>query len=403
MILKKTLLALSFSFCILANAALPEYEAPVLLARANIKDSFNIPVMSFLNNTSPVINNRGDVSFKVMAVDGTSNQALWFKHYTEENGKILYTAPEERYVTDPSMNNLGVVVFNLYADGITEGLFTLDGNNLEVNQVYEPEDEELAYYTYPQILSDGKIYFRGTNQDNERGFYLFNEQLTSMIKEDVEAYGRKSSYLFRPALNERGEMSFKRRIGEAGEWDESKADEILLLSPKGSKYDSKVIARDRDLDVQSPFIGFLNSTSTSNSGMVGFTAVLEDSSKAIILYKEGQLKNVAIEKSEQISEIEHFAPKVNDQGLILFRAKDQKGIRGLYLAGPEGIQRLIGEGDSVMTDLGMGKILSNPNYPGFGGEVDMNDQGEIVFYSLVVGEKDNREWGAAVFKMSPKK
>lgn len=400
--IKLALFALSFTFSL--HAALPEYEAPKLLARANIKDGFNLPPMSFLSNTSPVINNRGDVSFKLMAFDGTSNQGIWYKHFSEENGKVLYTAPPERFVTDPALNPLGKVVFNLFAEGVTDGLFTLDGDSLEVKQIYNPQNSEIAYYTFPQILSDGRVYFRGTTEDNARTFFLFNEKLITILKEDTEAYGKKSSYLFKLSLNERGEMAFKRRIGEAGEWDESKGDEILLLTPKSNnQYDSKVIARDRDMDPESAFLGFYNTTSISQSGMVAFTGILADSKKAVILYKDGALKNLANDKSEDILEIEAFTPKVNDSGNVLFRAKDKNGKRGLYLANTEGIKRLIGEGDQVMTDLGMGKILSNPNYPGFGGDVDMNDLGEIVFYSLIVGEKDGREWGSAVFKITPKK
>ena len=101
--------------------------------------------------------------------------------------------------------------------------------------------------------------------------------------------------------------------------------------------------------------------------------------------------------------IEIFSPKVNDQGQVLFRAKDELGKRGIYLADANGVKRIISEGDEVNTDLGMGKILSNPNYPGFGGEVDMNDHGEIVFNCLLVGAKDNKEWGSAIFKISPLK
>lgn len=49
-------------------SAIPNYSAPEILARANINDGYNLPPMSFLNSTSPVINNRGDVTFKLMAL-----------------------------------------------------------------------------------------------------------------------------------------------------------------------------------------------------------------------------------------------------------------------------------------------------------------------------------------------
>jgi len=361
--------------------------------------------MSFLSNTSPSINNRGDVAFKLMAFDGENNQGLWLKTNEDANGKIVYTAPEQRFVTEPTLSNSQKIVFNLFDDGITDGLFTLDSDTLKVEQVLKPEGQDLMHYTYPQILNDGKIFFRGTNENNERTFFSFTQgNLQKIIAEGIESYGQKSSYLFRLHLNEKGEMVFKRRLGEAGDWDEANGDEIIMLKPNAQNgYDSTVIARDRDADPNSFYLGFANNATISKNGLVAFTATLEDSHKTLVLFKEGILRNLAIEKADEISEIEMFTPKVNEQGLVAFRAKDPQGKRGIFVASTEGIKKLVTEGDLVSTDLGMAKILSNPNYPGFSGEIDMNDNGDIVFTCLLVGANDNKEWGTAVFKLSPKK
>jgi hypothetical protein len=131
-------------------------------------------------------------------------------------------------------------------------------------------------------------------------------------------------------------------------------------------------------------------------------AVQLDSKKSIILAKDNTLKTLALEGANGISEIEMFSPKVNDQGLVLFRAKDMEGKRGLYLASDSGVKRIIGEGDEIETDVGMGKILYNPNYPGFSGEVDMNDHGEIVFHCITVSSPDNKELGSSIYKIAPK-
>ena len=400
--MKKTL---SLALLILSSpafSALPEYKAPLLLARANIEAGYNLPEMSFLSNTSPIINNRGDVSFKLMSFGSENSQGLWLKKGSEENGKIVYAAPDMRLLTDPSLNESGQIAFTQHDEGVTDGIFTIDSETGEVKQVLVPENEEITYYTYPQVLSNGKVYFRGTNQDNIRAYYKYNgSTLKPIIAEGVTAYGQKSSYLFKPYLNDSGAMTFKRRIGEMGEWDERNPDEILLLKPTGNTYESVVIAKDKDSDSESKFLGFTNSSSISQSGMVAFTAILEDNTKAIILSKDGKLTNLVIEKNDNISEIELFAPKVNEQGMVVFRAKDLEGKRGIYITSIEGTKKLVGEGDEIMTDLGLGIILSNPNFPGFGGDVDMNDHGEIVFYCLVIGAKDNQEWGSAVFKLSP--
>ena len=364
-----------------AMAALPEYLAPVLLARANVSEGYNLPKLSFLGSASPVINNRGDVSFKLMGFDGNADQGLWVKRGSEENGRIVYTAPDMRFVTDPTLNNQGQIAFNLFDEGFTDGIFTLDVETGKVQQAVEA-DENIAYYNYTQVLSDGKIYFRGTNHENSRTFYQYDDSLKTSITEGSTAFGQKSSYLFKPYMNDSGALTFKRRLGEEGQWDEGNGDEIILLKPAGSSYEAVVIAKDKDSDSDSQFRGFLNSSSLSNNGMVTFIGVLEDNTKVIMLYKDGVLKNLAAEKSDDILEIEYFSPKVNDLGQVVFRAKNGEGKRGVYLADVDGVKRIIGEGDTVITDLGLGKILSNPNYPGLGGDVDMNDHGDIVFQCL---------------------
>ena len=384
-------------------SAIPSYNAPIILARANINDGYNLPPMSFLSNTSPVINNRGDVSFKLLAVDGQRNQGLWVKRGVEENGQIIYSAPDYRFVTDPSINDKGIIAFNLYDEGETDGVYTLNADTREVVQLLKPTNKNILYYTDPQVLSNGKVYFRGTNQENARAFYQFDGSLKTIIAEGPSTFGQKSSYLFKPAMNDIGAMTFKRRLGAVGEWEERMPDEILLIKPNGSSYDSIIVAKDKDSDSASVFKGFFNTSSISRNNHVAFSAFLEDNSRVLILYKDGVSKNIASEKVDGISEIEIFSPKVNDQGQVLFRAKDELGKRGIYLADANGVKRIISEGDEVNTDLGMGKILSNPNYPGFGGEVDMNDHGEIVFNCLLVGAKDNKEWGSAIFKISPLK
>jgi hypothetical protein len=392
-----------------AMAALPDYKSPEILARANIKDGYNLPPMSFLNNTSPIINDRGDVAFKLMAVEGENNQALWVKMAEEENGKIIYVAPDERFLTEPeAISDSGKIAFNLYDEGVTDGLFLMDIKTLKVDQVLSPDNLSIQYYTYPQAKNNGHIYFRATDDSNDRIFYEFNgKSLTKILAEGVESLGIKSSYLFRPSVNDSGAIAFKSRMGDRGQWDESNPDSILLLSPST---DPKIpamkvttIAKDKDTDVHSPFLGFGNSVSLSKHGLISFTATNLESKKQIILSKEAKLIPVATEGSNGISEIETFSSKVNDSGLVLFRAKDAEGKRGIYIASEEGVKRLIGEGDEIQTDVGPGKILYNPNYPGFGGDVHMNSQGEIVFYCLIVSHPDNKELGSAVFKLSPLK
>jgi hypothetical protein len=392
-----------------AFANVVSYKAPELLARANIHDGFHLPAMTFLHNPNPVINNRGDVAFKVMALEGQTDQALWVKTSSEITGKIAYIAPDDRHISAPSLNDEGQIAFNLYDEGVTDGLFILDSLTEEVNQVLNPDDQPLQYYTYPQIKNQGMIYFRATNDSDERSYNSFgNEKFTKILGEGVETAGLKAAYLFRPSFNESGSFAFKARGGEKGQWNERNPDQIVIVKPSIDFLlpapQMITIAKDSDSDSTSPYRAFGNVVSLSETGTVAFFAITEtvdhQMKKSILLFKDNILTQIAKDDLNDISEIDLTTLKINEQGNVLFRAKDKNHLSGLYLANTESVTRIIGEGDRLETDLGPGKILSNPNFPAFSGDVDMNDSGEIVFHCLIVDE-DNRELGSAVYKMTP--
>ena len=393
---------------ILAN----DYNPPEILARANFNDGFNLPPMSFFNDVTPAINNRGDITFKVMTSNGSNSQSLWIKTKEDVNGKILYTAPDERFITDPSINDQGKIAFNLFDDGVTDGLFIFDPFTFKAEQVLKPDEYALQDYTYPQFKSNGDIYFRGTDDDDDRHLYLYsNNKLQTIFSEGVETNGSTPSYIFKLSSNQLGQVAFKMRIGKKGQWDESNPDDIVLLTPTKIKnfvsYQSKIIARDMNHDPSSPYFGFGNSISLSTKGQMVFIAVMNDAQKTkslILADANGINRVVAHEGEEDISEIEMFSPIINENGLIAFRAKDHDGKRSIFLINEkQETTKLISEGSPVTTDLGVGKILSNPNYPGFGGGIGLNDEGVMVFHCLVVSLEDEREWGSAIFKLTPKK
>lgn len=385
------LLLLTLSNICLAN--LPDYDPPTILARANIHDGHNMPAMSFINNSSPVISDRGDVTFKVASIAGTALQGLWVKTIEDANGKILYKTPEDRFVTDPSINDKGRIAFNLYEEGVTDGLFVLDSKTLTVEHVLPAENLHLQYFTYPFITNNEEIFFRGTDDNNIRSFFIFNDKLKTIYSE-----GSNTSYLFRPSVNDEGSVAFKSRLGARGQWDENSPDQIILLRDNIKT----IIAEDKDSNPKSVFLGFGNSVSLSASGFIAFTGIVENNQRGIFLFDKGEIKNIAMEGKNNISEIENFAVKVNDEGLVLFRAKDVAGKRSLFLADTTEVKKIISEGEELESDLGKSKILDNQYYPGFGGEIDMNIHGDIVFNCSLVRASDDRELGQAIYQISPK-
>lgn len=379
------------SFTNICFAQLPTYSAPLILARANINDGYNLPPLSFINNASPVINDHGDVTFKVAGIAGQNRQGLWVKTTADSNGKILYTAPDDRFVTDPSINDQGKIAFNLFEEGVTDGLFVLDANTLAVEHVLPADNLHLQNFTYPLITNYDEIFFRGTDENNARSFFIFNNELKTVFSE-----GNNTSYLFRPAVNDEGSVAFKARLGAQGQWDENSPDQIVLLRDN----QKIVIAEDKDANLDSIFLGFGNSVSLSASGFIAFTGIVEKNQRGIFLFDKNEIKNIALEGKNNISEIENFAVKVNDEGLVLFRAKDSEGKRSLFLADTTEVRKLISEGDEIESDQGKSKILFNQFYPGFGGEIDMNLDGDVVFNCSIVRASDDHELGQAIYKLN---
>ncbi|MGP1309231.1 MAG: hypothetical protein ACTS27_03415, partial [Phycisphaerales bacterium] len=81
---------LVFAIAALATVALaaPEYSAPQLQARANFSGAFNLPDAAFFTNSTPDINELGNVVFRVGVIAGTESDGLWFGG--NASGSILY-------------------------------------------------------------------------------------------------------------------------------------------------------------------------------------------------------------------------------------------------------------------------------------------------------------------------
>lgn len=387
-----------------ALAAISEYKKPEILARANLFDVFNLPELSFLTNNNPEINNRGDVTFKVLSSNGPTEQGIWVKRYDDENGKIYFNGLEERIVSDPSLNNLGQIAFSMGDVGVSDGIFIYDVNTDKLDHKIKGS-QDVEFMTYPQITAAGDIFFRATNKANERSFYSFdpNGQLSILASEESSLFDVKTSYLFKLSVNDNGSFAFKRRLGNKGDWDERSKDEIVLVKKNGNKFETVIVAQDSDSDPKSTFKSFVNMVSISDNNMVVFIAELATDQKVIYLYKDGELFPIAADKNDQILEIERFEPRVNSLGQVVFRAKDAQGKRSIFIGEKNALKKIITEGDDILSDKGPARILSNINYPGFSGAPDINDNGDVVFNCILTDPKHGSDWGSAVYKLSPLK
>lgn len=400
-----TILSLS-----LLTGSLPTYKSE-LLARTKGSSTYNMPAYSSINNTSPSINDQGDVTFKMLSGgfdqngDHSEQSAIWLKTSKETDGHVIYFGPKEKFIGDPEMLSHGDILFTLFNEVSNDGLFIYETKTQASKNIFPAKD--MAALSYGQLTNDNVFVFRTTDSENNRAFYEWRADKLWPIVDEDNGY----AYLFGPSVNDRSQWLFKARLGEKFNYAEEAKDQIVLLTPQftatGEKsYQRSVIAQDSDADVLSPYKSFDNSPMLANAGYAVFTASLKDKTRVIVaVNRDGKHFIAAQEKLNNISQIEMFSSKINDNGFVVFRAKDEKGLRGIFLANPFAatpeVKKLIGEGDAIMADQGIAAILKRDQFPGFGGNVDINNNNEIVFSAVIATENHKWIFGSAIYKLHP--
>lgn len=391
----------------IATAEIPRYNEPELVARANGYDSYNLPSPSYLNSTSPALGDDSSVAFKLMAVYDRGNQAMWYKGPMDLAGKIVYEAPENKYVSDGQINASGELTFSVFDEVRSDGVFVYNPLTQTTEKTFSPKGTDITYFGDPQRLLDGSTVFRATTFENDRRFYILGSQLLSLAEEGESLAGLQLSYLFGPTISHNGKWAFKARLGEKKDWAESAADRILLLAPtpspqQGPAYELITVAEDKDSNAQSAYEWFGNVVSLSNDGHTLVFVARENGKKVIVQVQNGQSRTVAAEGRDGLTQIEPFNPKVNNNGLTVFRAKNEKGLRGVYLADGRSVRRLVGEGDMVISDLGKSIIMDEKSFPGLAGDVDINNKNEILFSCVLKSAYgDDKRWGSAIYLLKP--
>lgn len=404
------------AFAFTSESGLSDYKAE-LLARTNGESTYNLPSHSYMNSTSPSINDSGDVAFKIISAgfdqhaDHSEQAAIWLKKHNEIYGRIVYFGPPSKMLSDANVTDHGKVLFTVFDEMKTDGLFAFDIESQKAEAVFSAT--KMFALSFPQSAGSGNYIFRSTDFENSRTFYEYaGGELSSVITED-SGY----AYLFGPSVNQASQWVFKARLGEKNNWPEEAADQIVMLKPEfnmfGEKeYSRTVIAQDKDGNPLWPYMSFDNSPMISDSGYVVFVATIANGKRVIVAVRD-EIHHVVVREGENdISEIELFSPKINDQGLVVFRAKNDSGVRGIYLAqglgartrdsgSPHEIKKLIGEGDSISADVESAVILKREGFPGFAGNVDINNRNEIVFSAILATPDHKWIYGSAVYKLHP--
>lgn len=406
----RTILALACAAAFgVAHAEVPVYETVELQARTNLivnDDGYNVPPGTSFNNISANINDAGQVTFSagVVPIDGNlsrSGAGIWLGGH----GKGAFVAIHEPPAGDPNdpptmiiadrpgMNSSGEIVYYTSVDG---GPYTL--------RKYDPASGQSApvsvlpltpsSFANPAITDDGVIGFKGRLG---LGYGLGTVGAGSATLFAVDTNVDEASpyaYIYSPATDNAGRIVCKVSTGDYNH------NEVRAFSAFGS---SELIVADQATDPDSPFAKFDNGLAVNDHGEIALALSLADGNvRAIYRFTPNGDTYDAVEIARKdvagvIRDIDSFAPAINNDGLVVFRASDANG-QAIYAGDGKSLVRVVGKGDVVPTDLGAAQLGQHDTSPIFSGAPTVNARGDVAFVAGVHPEGDNQvEWGNGVF------
>jgi len=365
------------------------YEGHLQLqVRSNIVDGFNLPPNSSFNSKSPSLADDGRVAISLGIVDGsTSTVGLWLG--SGGSGSVVWTDGSGGLVSDCSLNDAGLAVFPLtYA--ATDGLYFFDDAN-GTSGLLTTRPIGTSTWTGAEVNATGQTAFRASFT-NQRAWVSYDGEINPPFHaleiglEPTSPYW----YLYTPSFNDQRLIAGKTSL--AANHD---AEQIILCDVTAV---CTVLVENVDAEPGSPFVDFDNSVSLTDTGLVAFNARLVGGGSGVFITDGSSVTTIATTAMSEISVIDSFPPRANDQGQVVFRAFDGAGLMAIFVGDGTGLARVATEHDVVPTDLGEGRIDQHDTSVVFGGAPDINDAGDVAFVAALTPADNNQiEWGSGVF------
>ena len=387
---------LILTFLVVSQTWASSFKNFQIIARANNFETYSLPSSSFLNNVTPQINNWGDASFHVVSYqDEKPSHGLFYKSYLDIVGEIVYSAPNQRYISDPSMSGNGNIVFNQFDDGLNDGVFLFNSNTYVTQNFISPKILELESFSRAKINYKNDVIFRANDNKGDRLLIVKkHDEVPFVLARHGQSIDTDAiSYLFEPAI--RGKyIVTKVRYGETRRWEESRPDMLIKWNLDNGTKESVF---DTDYDNSSSFKKFLNSVSTSSEGAMVFISEDSKKKKAIYIQNDNSVKKVIEEGAQDILFIENFSVAINIHEDIAFRAIKKNGRRAIFYIKNNRLSEFISEGDYLPSDEETARIIMKPGFPGFSGGININDNGQIIFHCLIESKNGERQMGSAIY------
>lgn len=385
-------------------AEVPNYAAFELQARSNLlinDDGWNLPPGSSFNSISASINNVGKVAFpvQIVPIDGdqsTTGAALWLGSHGIGGIVALHEAPVDGISDRVSINASGQVAYYTYQDGGTYRLRRFDEQSATSSIVSTLPLTPTSFNGH--IINDAGVigYRAGLGSGYGLASTGAGSSVLHIVDNNVDA--GPYAYIYTPAMNLQRRIACKVSLGDFNH------NEIRSFASDGSY---TTVAVDNATDSASPFHRFDNGLAYNDAGQIAVVVRLQAGNvRALYRFTPNgtsfdALEIARVEASGAIRDIESFSPAMNNDGLVVFRAKDANG-QAIYAGNGASLVRVIGKEDAVATDLGPGRIGQHIDDPGswpiFSGAPTVNDSGDIAFIAALHPDGDTQiEWGSGVF------
>jgi hypothetical protein len=393
-----------------AAAALPDYTDTELQARSNLlvnDEGYNLPPGSSFNSISADIDDASMVAFRVQLVPDEENPNLyrpgvWFGGHG--SGALVYTGPIDASIdndvclTHSEGSEVVSIPFTLSTGGVGNTLY-LYGGTVEGGGSAEPFNTAPVIpnsYSYPCLSTAGSMSFQADYGSGRAYVTVVDDggiEVTAFIGDENVTPGNPYTYLYTPSFNDHATIAAKVAYSK----DMTSSLEIRLFANGG---DSRRLLANNTLDTSSPYSKFDNGLALNNNDTIAVVATRAADNRRVLVRSDGVTTEelAEVDPSGTIRDIEFFAPAINDDGLVAFRARDADG-QAIYVADGTGLKRVIGNADVVDTDLGTGQIgQDNSSDPIFSGKPAINAHGDIAFIAGLYPQGNNgEEWGSGVF------
>jgi len=391
-----------------AVAQIPDYAPPQLQARANLlvnDNGWNLPPGSSFNSITASINDDRFVTFPVQIVTEPDDPSIagagvWYGRDGVGAIAFRHDAPDnEIYIGDrASINADGDVAYYTHGGGTNYTMWLFDPAVGTPQQVVVLPLTPVSFSNVS--LSDTDYIGYQGSFGGGRGF-ASTLALAAAPDRDSVAHvydnaidpSSPHNYLYSPSMNNQRVIAGKVNVGVGMDYTRA---EIRRFNADGTS--TRVVA-DNVLDPSSPFDRFDNSLAINDTHTVAVSVRIADGGVRAVYRFDGEtaLEIARVGAPGPILEIDSFAPSINNDGLVAFRARDAQG-QAVYVGDGESLVRVIGNGDTIITDLGEGQLGQNvTSSPVFGGAPGINNNGDVIAVAGLHPAGNNQiEWGSGV-------